>query len=117
MPIAKHYKQFIREAHAPIRTLSLEEAGAKHANSDAIFIDIRDKQELEREGMIPGRAPRGMLEFCYGEACSASSRPDHNSCRAWPLRSSGWILQRRRLLSGKLAPAVGYEQVPRKTGC
>jgi rhodanese-related sulfurtransferase len=65
MPITKGYKQLVSEAHALIRTLSLEEARAKHASSDTVFVDIRDKQELEREGMIPGafHAPRGMLEF------------------------------------------------------
>jgi rhodanese-related sulfurtransferase len=65
MPITKGYKQLVNEAHARIRTLSPEEAQAKHARSDAIFVDIRDVRELEREGMIPGafHAPRGMLEF------------------------------------------------------
>lgn len=65
MTITKGYKQLIAEAREKIRTLSLEEAAAKLADPDVVFVDIRDIRELEREGMIPNafHAPRGMLEF------------------------------------------------------
>lgn len=65
MPITKGSKQLVSEARARIRTLSLEEAQARVGSPDAVFVDIRDVRELEREGMIPGafHAPRGMLEF------------------------------------------------------
>jgi rhodanese-related sulfurtransferase len=65
MPITRGYKQLVSDAHARIRTLSVEEARAKHGHPDVVFVDIRDVRELEREGMIPGafHAPRGMLEF------------------------------------------------------
>lgn len=65
MPITKGYKKLIDEARAKIRTLSLDEAKARHGKDDVVFVDIRDVRELEREGTIPGalHAPRGMLEF------------------------------------------------------
>jgi rhodanese-related sulfurtransferase len=65
MPITKGYKQLVSEAHARIRTLTLEEAKARLGSPDVVFVDIRELRELEREGMIPGafHAPRGMLEF------------------------------------------------------
>ena len=65
MALTKGYKQLLAEASAKIRTLSLEEARAKHGDDDVVFVDLRDVRELEREGMIPGaiHAPRGMLEF------------------------------------------------------
>ena len=65
MPITRGIKQLIAEARTRIRTLSVEEALAKHADPDVLFVDIRDVRELERDGMIPGafHAPRGMLEF------------------------------------------------------
>lgn len=65
MPVTKGCKQLISEARARIRTLTLEEAHAKLADPDTVFVDIRDVRELEREGMVPGafHAPRGMLEF------------------------------------------------------
>lgn len=65
MALKKGYKKLLEEAYAKVRTLSLEEARAKHGNPDVLFVDIRDIREVEREGMIPGAllAPRGMLEF------------------------------------------------------
>lgn len=65
MAITKGYQQLITEARTRIRTLTLEEAKAKHGDPNVVFVDIRDVRELEREGMIPGafHAPRGMLEF------------------------------------------------------
>ncbi len=65
MPITKGYKQLVSEAHARIRTLTLDEAKARLGSPDVVFVDIRELRELEREGMIPGafHAPRGMLEF------------------------------------------------------
>lgn len=65
MPITKGYKTLIENARGKIRTISVEEAIAKHGAADVVFVDLRDVRELEREGMIPGafHAPRGMLEF------------------------------------------------------
>lgn len=65
MTITKGYKQLLEEANAKIRTLTLEEAKAMHEDPKVLFVDIRDKRELERDGKVPGafHAPRGMLEF------------------------------------------------------
>ena len=63
--ITKHVKDMVAEANAQIRTLDLEEAKAIHAKGDAVFVDLRDPRELQREGKIPGAfsCPRGMMEF------------------------------------------------------
>jgi len=67
MPITlkKTASQLVDEAMARVRTLSLPEARALHEAGQALFVDLRDVRELEREGVIPGavHAPRGMLEF------------------------------------------------------
>ena len=65
MKLKKGYKQLLAEAGSKIRTLSLEEARARHGSDDVVFVDLRDVREVEREGMIAGAmlAPRGMLEF------------------------------------------------------
>ncbi len=65
MPITRGYKQLLSETQARVRTLSMEEAKARHGDTDVVFVDIRDVRELEHDGMIPGafHAPRGMLEF------------------------------------------------------
>ena len=59
------YQELIQEAMAEIETLSVEIASDLVADTNVVFVDIRDVRELEREGMIPNalHAPRGMLEF------------------------------------------------------
>ena len=65
MALSKGYKTLIQEARERIVTLTLDEAHTRLNRPDAVFVDIRDVRELEREGLIPGafHAPRGMLEF------------------------------------------------------
>ncbi len=65
MKLKKGFRQFVDEAKSRIKTLSLEEARARHGKDDVVFVDLRDVRELEREGMIPDavHCPRGMLEF------------------------------------------------------
>lgn len=65
MKLKKGIKDLVAEAEAGIKTISLEDAIARHGSDDLIFVDVRDVRELERDGMIPGayHAPRGMIEF------------------------------------------------------
>jgi rhodanese-related sulfurtransferase len=65
MTVKKGFRQLVDEAKSRIRTLSLEEARARHGRDNVVFVDVRDVRELERDGMIPGafHCPRGMLEF------------------------------------------------------
>jgi len=65
MALRKGFRQLVDEAKSRIRTISLEEACARHGRPDVVFVDLRDVRELEREGAIPGafHCPRGMLEF------------------------------------------------------
>ena len=64
MPITP-VKTLIAKAREEIETLPQETAEAMVAAEEALFVDIRDIRELERDGRIPGaaHAPRGMLEF------------------------------------------------------
>ena len=63
--ITKGYRALLDQANAAVRTLTVDEARAMHANPDVVFVDLRDPRELEREGRMPGafHCPRGMLEF------------------------------------------------------
>ena len=65
MKLEKGFRQLVDEAKSRIRTLTLEEARARHGGADVVFVDLRDVRELERDGQIPGafHCPRGMLEF------------------------------------------------------
>ena len=61
----KGYKQLVAEANANVETIPVAEAIKELESGEAVFIDIRDLPELERDGKIPGavHASRGMLEF------------------------------------------------------
>lgn len=65
MAVKKGVKQLWEEAMAEVTTIDSETALALKKNDEAIFVDIRDVRELQREGMIPDamHAPRGMLEY------------------------------------------------------
>ena len=58
-------KSLVADAKRVTTAISVDDAIARHAAEDDVFIDIRDIRELKREGTIPGsfHAPRGMLEF------------------------------------------------------
>jgi len=58
-------KTLVAAAKAAITTLDQETAAEEVAAGRAVFVDIRDIRELERDGRLPGaiHAPRGMLEF------------------------------------------------------
>ncbi|MDV4144851.1 rhodanese-like domain-containing protein [Shimia sp. FJ5] len=64
MPITP-VKTLVAKARDVIVTLPQDRAEAMVEAGEALFVDIRDIRELDREGRIPGaiHAPRGMLEF------------------------------------------------------
>ncbi|MCC7486979.1 MAG: rhodanese-like domain-containing protein [Burkholderiales bacterium] len=65
MALKKGFRKLLAEAEGRAPGISVEDARKRHGDGSALFVDIRDVRELEREGMIPGafHAPRGMLEF------------------------------------------------------
>ena len=107
--LKKTAKQLVDEATAQVRTLDLAEARARHAAGDALFVDLRDVRELEREGVIPGavHAPRGMLEFWvdptspYFHKAFESGKPMVLFCAA------GW----RSALAAKTLLEMGFDDV------
>jgi len=72
---AKTASQLVTEAKARITNLTVEQAEAE-VKAGAMVVDIREAEELAREGIIPGavHAPRGMLEF-YADPSSPYHRP------------------------------------------
>ncbi len=99
----------VEEALAAITTYSVEEARDLHGRDDVMFVDIRDVQELEREGVIPGafHAPRGMLEF---RACPASPWHDPAFAQGRHLVlfcAAGW----RSALATKTLQDMGLDKV------
>jgi len=56
---------YLDEANAVVPKMSVEDAIAKHAAGDGVFIDVRDTAAIADSGTIKGahRVPRGMIEF------------------------------------------------------
>ena len=63
--ITRGFKTRLAEANAKIETIPAAEAIPLLGREDTVFVDLRDRRELDREGRIPGavHCPRGMLEF------------------------------------------------------
>jgi rhodanese-related sulfurtransferase len=59
------FKQLLAEANSQVKTWTVADAVAALGKDNVAFIDIREPEELARDGMIPGaeHSPRGMLEF------------------------------------------------------
>lgn len=110
----KGYRQLLDEANAQIETLDVEAAKKLHGTEGAVFVDLRDPRELEREGKIPGafHCPRGMLEFWIDP-----ESPYHKPVFAEPKQfvfycASGW----RSALSTKTAKEMGLDKVAHVKG-
>lgn len=73
----KGFKQLIAEANAEIKTWTTADAIAAAGGSDVVFVDLREPEELTRDGKVPGAvaAPRGMLEF-YADPESPYHKPE-----------------------------------------
>tara|TARA_R110000868_G_scaffold30208_1_gene112010 strand:+ start:510 stop:872 length:363 start_codon:yes stop_codon:yes gene_type:complete len=58
-------KSLMESANAVVKSCTVAEAREKVGNDEFVFIDVREKQEMEVDGHVPGSVlvPRGMLEF------------------------------------------------------
>ena len=72
----KTSQDFLAEANAIVPKIAVEEAIARHATSEALFIDVRDGKDIAETGTIAGalHIPRGFVEFA-----ADSSTPYHNA--------------------------------------
>jgi len=58
-------QQLVAQAKSQIRNLPVAEFASQIDNDGVTLVDIREPDEINRDGAIPGaiQAPRGMLEF------------------------------------------------------
>lgn len=70
-------QQMVAEAKSQISNLSVEEVAQELESGSATLIDLREPEEIKRDGMIPGAvaAPRGMIEF-WADPASPYHRPE-----------------------------------------
>lgn len=61
----KSAMDLVSEAKQQIENLTPEQVAKELEESDAVLVDLREPEELQATGRIPGavNAPRGMLEF------------------------------------------------------
>lgn len=71
------FKEMLAEANAVIDTISVQDLAYHLEDAETILVDVRDSQEREQNGVIPGaiHAPRGMLEF-HADPDSPAYNPD-----------------------------------------
>ena len=110
--LKKTARQLVDEATAVVRTLGLAEAQALHAAGGALFVDLRDVRELEREGIVPGavHAPRGMLEFWVDPTSPYFHQAFEGALQGQPMVlfcAAGW----RSALAAKVLQEMGFDNV------
>lgn len=110
----KGFKQLIAEANAEVKTWTVADARAAVGKDDVVFVDIREPEEVARDGKIPGAeaAPRGMLEF-YVDPESPYHRPVFAANKTIVLycQSAG-----RSALAAKTLKDMGLDNVAHMAG-
>lgn len=104
----------MEEAEAIVDITGMTDAMALHGQDDVVFVDLREKQELRREGTIPGafHAPRGMLEF-WVDPDSPYHKPVFSTGKRFVLYcASGW----RSALATKALLEMGFPNVTHMEG-
>lgn len=111
---AKTTAHLVAEAKARIANLSPTEVAAEMENGDTLLVDLRETEERQQNGVIPGaiHAPRGMLEF-YADPTSAYHRPEFDPERRTILYcASGG----RSALAADVLQGLGYTRVAHLDG-
>ena len=111
--MAKAAKDMVAEAKAQVENLSPQQV-AEEAENGAVIVDIRDGEERQKEGTLPGsvHVSRGMLEFR-----ADPSSPYHNAALEPDKRvilhcASGG----RSALAAKTLKEMGYRNVAHLDG-
>ena len=113
MPI-KSAKEIVAEASGQIETLSPGEAVKLIGNSNVVFVDVRETEEVKRTGAVKGsvHAPRGLLEF-HADPSSPSHKKELSSGKKLVLYcASGG----RSALAAKTLKSMGVESVSHVAG-
>ena len=63
--LKRGFKALLGQANTEIETVSVEDAKKLVNSEDVLFVDVRETQEVQNTGGLPGHVhvPRGFLEF------------------------------------------------------
>jgi len=112
--MVKTIAEMVADAKQRVENLSVDQVAREIENGDALLVDIREPDEREKNGMIPGAvaAPRGMLEF-YADPTSSYHRPEFDPDRRIILQcASGG----RSALAADTLQQMGYKNVAHLDG-
>ena len=104
----------VKEAKAQVENLTPEQVAQEIEGGDTMLVDLREPQERETTGVIPGAtsAPRGMLEF-YADPDLPYHRPEFERDRRIILHcASGG----RSALAAQTLQQMGYTNVAHLDG-
>lgn len=110
----KHAADLVGAAKAQIENLGPDAVESELASGDAILVDIREADELQSAGRIPGsvHVPRGMLEFRADPATPYHQEPLDPSKRVILHCASGG----RSALAAATLKEMGYDRVAHLDG-
>ena len=112
--MAKTAADMVAEAKAGIENLSVEQAAGELEGGEALIVDIREPDERQASGSIPGAvaAPRGMLEF-WADPSSSYHRDEFDPGKRIILHcASGG----RSALAAAMLKELGYTNVAHMDG-
>ncbi|MEV4005193.1 rhodanese-like domain-containing protein [Actinomadura sp. NPDC049753] len=107
-------RQLVTRARDEVRNMSVPEVADALEGGGVTLVDLREPDEVRREGAIPGAvpAPRGMLEF-WADPASPYHREEFVPCARTILYcASGG----RSALAAQTLQALGYTDVAHLDG-
>ena len=105
----KRLQDLLDEANAEVKAVTADEAKEILAAGDSVFVDLREENERERNGIIPGsvHVPRGLLERALDPDTTYTVDAFQTGQRVVLYCSHG----KRSAMSAKLAIEMGAENV------
>ncbi len=102
-------KEMMDAANAAVPRITADEAQTLIEGGNAVVIDVRETQELQATGKVPGAVhiPRGMLEFKADPALPSHDKALDKSKTVIVYCASGG----RSALAGKMLKDLGYGDV------
>ena len=102
-------KSYMDAANAAVPRISAAEAIARHANTAAVFVDVRDSAAIAATGTIKGAQliPRGMLEFMADPVTAAHNKALTKDAEVYLVCAAGG----QAVLAGKTLLDMGYTNV------
>ena len=107
--------QLAEQALAEVDSITSEEALARRADGNLVFVDVRDIREVEQSDTIEGshHAPRGMIEFWFDPESPYFREIYGDKDKTYVLFCNG---NPRSALSAKALKEIGVNNVAQLSG-